>query len=204
MARNLIRCSVFALATLVLATCSKKDSGTNPQPATPTTVVVVSGDNQTGTVNQELAAAIVVQVNDQTGSPMASVAVGFGVTQGGGLVANPSVTTGSDGRASTNWTMGTTAGANTVTATVTSAPSLTETFDATGTADVAIILTTSSPFNQIGPKEGTLPSPIVVTLEDLFGNGVEGETVDFVVAPGNGSVNPTMAVTDANGQASTT
>ena len=83
MACNLIRCSVIVLWTLVLAACSKKDSGTNPQPATPTptatTLAIVSGDNQTGTVNQELAAAIVVQVNDQTGSAMASVAVGFGV-----------------------------------------------------------------------------------------------------------------------------
>ena len=42
-----------------------------------------------------------------------------------------------------------------------------------------------------------------MTLEDLFGNGVAGETVQFVVAAGNGSVNPTMAVTDASGQAST-
>ena len=74
MARNLIRCSVFALATLVLATCSKKDSGTNSQPAapTPTALVVVSGNNQTGTVNQELVAALVVQVNDQFGSAMAN------------------------------------------------------------------------------------------------------------------------------------
>ena len=60
-----------------------------------------------------------------------------------------------------------------------------------------------SPLNQIGPKGGTLPSPIVVTVEDLFGNGVEGETVEFVPAAGSGSVNPTMAVTDASGQAST-
>ena len=42
-----------------------------------------------------------------------------------------------------------------------------------------------------------------MTVEDLFGNGVEGETVEFVPAAGSGSVNPTMAVTDASGQAST-
>ena len=204
MACNLIRCSVFALSTLVLAACGKKDSGTNSQPAasTPTALVVVSGNNQTGTVNQELAAPLVVQVNDQFGSAMANVAVGFVVTQGGGLVA--ASVTGSNGRASTNWLLGTTAGPNKATATVTGSPSLTGIFDATGTADVATILATSSPLIQIGPKGGTLPSPIVVTVEDLFGNGVEGETVEFVPAAGSGSVNPTMAVTDASGQASTT
>ena len=42
-----------------------------------------------------------------------------------------------------------------------------------------------------------------MTLEDAFGNGVEGETVDFAVAASSGSVNPTTAVTDASGQAST-
>ena len=98
-----------SLALLALVACSK-DSGTNSEPSTPTptptTLVVVSGDNQTGTVNQELAAALLVQVNDQSGSPMANVAVGFAVTQGGGLVAAPSVTTAGDGRASTNWTLG--------------------------------------------------------------------------------------------------
>ena len=171
-----------SLTLLALAGCSK-DSGTNSQPTTrtPTALVTVSGNGQTGTVNQELAAAIVVQVNDQSGTPMANVAVGFAVTLGGGLVA-ASVTTGSDGRASANWLLGTTAGTNTVTATVTSAPSLTGAYSATGTADVPVLLTTSSPFNQLGPKGGTLPSPFVVTLEDLFGNGIEGETVEFVVA----------------------
>ena len=206
MARNTIRLFIFALSTLVVVSCGK-DSGTNNQPAapTPTTLVVVSGNNQTGTVNQTLAAAILVQVNDQSGNPMANVAVGFVVTLGGGQVAAASVSTGGGGTASTTWTLGTTSGAShRVTATVTSAPSLTGTFDATGTADAPTALTASSPTSQTGPKGGTLPSPIVVTLEDQFANGVPGETVDFVAAVGNGSVNPTMVVTDANGQASTT
>ena len=195
------------LPLLVLAACSKKDSGTDPQPATPTptALVVVSGDNQTGTVNQELAAAVLVGVNDQSGNPMANIAVGFAVTEGGGQVANASVSTGSDGMASTNWTLGTTAGANhTVTATVTSAPTVTGTFNATGTADAPTTLRATSAASQIGPKGGTLPNPIGVTLEDQFGNGVQGSPVTFVVAAGSGSVDPTTATTDASGQASTT
>lgn len=205
MVRNPIRICFFALCTLVLAACSS-DGGTDPQPVTPTptTLLVVSGDIQTGTVNQPLAAALLIRVNDQFGSAMANVAVGFAVTQGGGQVADASVTTGGDGSASTIWTLGTTAGPNqVVTATVTSASSVTGTFNATGTADAPAALAASSPANQTGPKGGTLADPIVVTLEDAFGNGVEGETVDFVVGAGNGSVNPTMAVTDASGQAST-
>ena len=69
-------------------------------------------------------------MNDQSGNAMANVAVGFDVTEGGGSVADASVTTGSDGSASTNWTLGTTADANhNVKATVTSATSVTGTFE---------------------------------------------------------------------------
>ncbi len=210
MARNPIRLSFCALATLALAACSSSDGGTNntgnntPATPTPTALVIVSGNNQTGTVGQALAAAIQVRVNDQSGSAMANVAVGFAVTQGGGTVAAASVTTGNDGRASTNWTLGDTADANhKVTATVTSATSVTGTFSATGTAAAPTTLTTTSPANQFGPTGGTLPDPIVVTVEDAFGNGVEGETVNFAVAASSGSVNPTTDVTDVSGQAST-
>ena len=158
MARSPIRISIFALATFALAACSSKDSGTasgngTPATPTPTALVVVSGNNQTGTVDQALADAILVQVNDQSSSPMANIAVGFAVTQGGGQVAAASVNTGSDGRASTNWTLGDTADANhKMTATVTSKPSLTGIFDATGTAAAPDTLTTSSPLSQLGPK----------------------------------------------------
>ncbi len=206
MALNPMRLSIFALSTVALAACSS-GGGTDPQPATPTptTLVVVSGDNQTGTVNQPLTNSLVVQVNDQSGSPMANVAVGFAVTQGGGRVADASVTTGSDGRGSTTWTLGTTVGTNhQVTTTVTSATSVNGTFGATALADAPSALAETSGNNQTGPTGGALQNPVVATLQDQFGNGVAGETLDFVVAAGNGSVNPTSATTDANGEASTT
>ncbi len=206
MARNPIRLSIFALSTVALAACSS-DGGTDPQPATPTptTLVVVSGNNQTGTVDQPLTNSLVVQVNDQSGSPMANVAVGFAVTQGGGIVADASVTTGSDGQGSTTWTLGNTAGTNhQVTATVTSATSVNGTFGATALADAPSELAEISGNNQTGPTGGTLQAPVVATLKDQFDNGVAGETVDFVVAAGNGSVNPTSATTDEDGEASTT
>ena len=147
MARNPMRLSILALSTVALAACSS-DGGTAPQPATPTptTLVVVSGNNQTGTVDQPLTNSLVVQVNDQSGSPMANVAVGFAVTQGGGQVADASVSTASDGRGSTIWTLGTTVGTNhQVTATVTSATSVTGTFGATALAGAPATLAPSSP-----------------------------------------------------------
>ena len=107
-----IRILIVALSSLVLASCSDSNTINQPPAPTPTALVVVSGNNQMGTVDQALGAAILVQVNDQFGDPMASVDVGFAVTLGGGQVAAASVSTGGDGRASTNWTLGTTAGAS--------------------------------------------------------------------------------------------
>lgn len=49
----------------------------------------------------------------------------------------------------------------------------------------------------------TLPNPLVVLVQDGSGNPQSGVTVNFVVTAGGGSVSPTSAVTDANGQAST-
>jgi hypothetical protein len=50
----------------------------------------------------------------------------------------------------------------------------------------------------------TLPNPLVVKVLDTAGNPVSGTTVNFSVTAGGGSVSPASAVTDANGQTSTT
>jgi hypothetical protein len=44
---------------------------------------------------------------------------------------------------------------------------------------------------------------IVVRVTDASGHGIQGVSVGFTVTSGNGSVNPRVATTDANGQATT-
>jgi adhesin/invasin len=59
-----------------------------------------------------------VLVTDQDGKPMANVTVTFAVASGGGSVTGASATTNADGVAMVgSWTLGPTAGANTLTAT---------------------------------------------------------------------------------------
>ncbi len=57
--------------------------------------------------------------------------------------------------------------------------------------------------NQSGTAGNALPNPLVVQVKDSAGNPQAGTTVSFALTTGGGSVSPTSAVTNANGQVST-
>ncbi|HEX6534681.1 MAG TPA: Ig-like domain-containing protein [Gemmatimonadaceae bacterium] len=82
----------------------------------PQALVKVSGDQQTGTAGQSLAAPLVVQANDRLGHAVAGVSVTFAAGAGSGSVAPTSVSTGQNGQAQATWTLGATAGAQRATA----------------------------------------------------------------------------------------
>ena len=102
----------------------------------PTSLEKVSGDNQIGDAGTVLPEPLVVMLKDQNANPMAEVEVDFTVTQGNGSVNPTSALTDVDGKASTEFTLGQTAGLNQVTATVNE---LSVTFSATGQAQLLII-----------------------------------------------------------------
>jgi len=56
---------------------------------------------------------------------------------------------------------------------------------------------------QQGPAGSSLPDPLIVRLLDQAGNPVPDRTVVWVVRAGDGAVNPTTGMTDAQGFAST-
>jgi hypothetical protein len=64
-------------------------------------------------------------------------------------------------------------------------------------------LTKVSGDNQTGTTGTALANPFVVQLKDPSGNPQSGVTINFAVTSGGGSVSPTSAVTNTNGQAST-
>ena len=87
------------------------------------TIVKVSGDNQSGTVETELANAFAVEVTDANNNPVSGVTVTFAVDQGGGTLiggsGSPSTvqsTTNGLGQAYATLILGPTAGTDTVTA----------------------------------------------------------------------------------------
>ena len=83
---------------------------------TPTTLSLVSGDSQTGTVGTALANPFVVRVTDANGDPVAGVTVTFAVTAGAGTLTAIQVDTDAQGLASSTLILGPNPGANTVTA----------------------------------------------------------------------------------------
>lgn len=84
------------------------------------TVAIFEGNNQTGLVGFGVNVAPAIRVVDQNNFPLLGLVVTFAVTSGGGSVTGGTTTTGTNGVARVGeWTLGPSAGANTMTATVT-------------------------------------------------------------------------------------
>ena len=84
----------------------------------PRALVKISGDNQQGAPGAELADPYIVEVRDQNGDPLPGIRVVFRVISGGGQISGKytvkEVTTGRDGRAEANLSLGLSPGSNTV------------------------------------------------------------------------------------------
>ncbi|MEM6532325.1 MAG: leishmanolysin-related zinc metalloendopeptidase [Myxococcota bacterium] len=103
---NTLRASASGLADLVISA-----------QAVDLAIAPISGDLQRASPGSTLADPIVVEVT-AAGEPVSGVTVVFTVAQGDGSVSVTEVMTGVDGRASTRWTMGPTAGLTILSATV--------------------------------------------------------------------------------------
>jgi type IV secretory pathway protease TraF len=165
--------------------------------APPATLEIVAGNGQSAVAGSAVAVAPQVRVLDAEGLPVPGVTVTFAVTGGGGVVAGGTPVTDTLGLAAvTGWTLGATAGSNTLTAAVNA---LTATFTATGVAGPATQLGLVSGDAQTGPVGQVLPLPLVVRAMDANGNGVAGATIDWSAA--NGGVSAPTTVTDTDGLA---
>ena len=98
--------AAVALIGLV-ATLSCADDTVGLGEPVPTSMVVVSGTAQLGTVGVELAQPLVVEVRDASNAPMPEVLVNFVVVSGGGAVFAGAVETDGAGQARDFWTLGT-------------------------------------------------------------------------------------------------
>ncbi|HXY18673.1 MAG TPA: hypothetical protein VEH83_01610 [Gemmatimonadales bacterium] len=160
-------------------------------------VVKISGDAQSGVVGQTLANPLIVQVSDSTAHLISGATVGFAVTSGTGSVGSPSAATGANGEAQTTWTLGTTAGSQTVSASVAGAPAAT--FAATGTAAAAKSVAKQAGDLQSTTTGAAVPIPPAVIVRDSFNNAKAGVTVTFSAATGHGSVTGGTQTTNAGG-----
>ncbi|MBW7934709.1 MAG: hypothetical protein H3C62_14100, partial [Gemmatimonadaceae bacterium] len=189
----------FSVASIAAAACA---GGDDAAPAKPANVQAVSGNGASATVGTALASAPTFTVTDASGNALANVAVTVTVTAGGGtLTGAPTKSAGGPTSVGT-WTLGTTAGTNTLTVTVAGLTPIT--ISATGTPGSPSKVT-SSATNVLSARAGdVLSSPTSFSVADQFGNGIANQAVTFTVTAGGGSVTPASTTTNASGVASTT
>jgi hypothetical protein len=139
-----------------------------PTVGTPAQIVANSAQTQLATAGGPVGVLPSVIVEDANGNPVSDVSVAFTVSPGSGLVSGTPVSTDPSGIATVGiWTLGASAGTNTLTATV-AGVSASVTFTATGT----ITVTTVDSIADISVANGTplssvaLPSTVGVTLSN--------------------------------------
>ena len=159
---------------------------------------IIAGDAQSAEAGTAVAVAPSVRVADAFGNDVAGADVTFAVASGGGSVTGASVTTDEAGLAEVgSWTLGTVAGANTLTASV--AGLIDVTFTATGVAGAAAALQIAAGDGQSAVAGSDVAIPPEVTAVDVHGNGVAGVSVTFSVVTGGGSITSASGVTDVDG-----
>ena len=204
----------------------------------PVTVSTTTTTTQTGTLrisNLPLSGAIgsqqvvTVTATGTDGNPAAGVAVSLSVTNGGGVFSPASVTTGTDGTATSTLTRGTTAGTNyfvrasatgyddaggtrivitSATPTTGSTPTPTTPTPTTPTAGTPNLILIDGEATRTGTVNEELDAPLVVEVLDSKGSRVSNARVTFRVRTGQGRLSQRgngraiADVTDSRGNAS--
>ena len=170
----------------------------------PSTIATNGGTGQSVVVGTAVLTPPAVIVKDRFTNPVPGVFVVFTIASGGGTIVGNAVTTNSAGIAAvTSWTMGTTVGANTLTALaltsgITGNP---VTFSATATAGAAARLTAVGSTSLAGTVFRALTPVPQVKVTDASGNAVAGAAVTFTGSAGSVVVGGSKT-TDAAGLAS--
>jgi alpha-tubulin suppressor-like RCC1 family protein len=166
---------------------------------------LVAGDQQTGPLGSALTQPIQVRVVDAGGQPVQGATVTFSVRAGGGAVNPAANVSDGNGLVSATWTMGTTLGAAKVVAILTNAFVLDSTvFTATATAGPATKFAKVSGDSQTAVASRQLAAPVVVKVQDAFGNNISGIKVTWTPGAFSGSVSFVADTTAADGTASAT
>jgi adhesin/invasin len=150
----------------------------------PAAVAAAAGTGQTVPAGTAVPVRPAVIVRDAGGTPVASVAVTFAVTSGGGSVTAATSSTGTDGIATVgSWTLGSSAGPNALQATVDAAgvSGNPVTFTATATAGPASAdkSSVSAAPGTIAASGGGTTATITVVVRDSRNNPLAGQSVSL-------------------------
>ncbi len=165
---------------------------------------IVSGDNQSGPVQNPLPLPLVVQVLNATGVPVPNRPVVFTVAQNDGGVSataasgvgtpSASVTTDSNGQAQVYWTLGSHAGSGNNRVAVSSPGTQGWAyFSASGVPSAPARIVVDSGLNQTGAAGEVLPLPFIAVVIDAGNNRLANVPVTFTVIAGGGTLSGSAA-----------
>ncbi|HEU5049296.1 MAG TPA: Ig-like domain-containing protein, partial [Gemmatimonadales bacterium] len=200
--RSIPRPRRLALLLSGLASACGGEDLVLPEEGVPTSIVVVSGNAQNGTVNTALPAGIVVRVLDVQSRPVPGQEVRFSPVTGGGSAAPATTTTNAEGQATTAWTLGAAAGVQQLEARAVGggAPSnLAIVLTATASASAAAAIEAVSGDAQTATAGSTLDDSLIVRVTDAADNPVAGVNVAWSVT-GGGTVSEATTTTGADGR----
>ncbi len=185
---NTLGASSAGLAPLTFAA-----TGTAGAPAR---LEVVAGSAQSARVASPLPVAPAVRVLDANDNAVANTVVRFTVATGSGSIAGQITSSDAEGVARSGaWTLGTTAGTQTLNVAVDGGPSLE--FRAVATPGAPTRIVEASAVAQSGDVGQPVTTRPAVIARDVYGNAVPGVAVRFAVESGAGSIHPSTAVSGA-------
>lgn len=196
--RSAVRHCLLLTLLAAAAACSGDDGGTSPPK--PAGVQAVSGSGTSGTVGAALPSAPTFTVTDASGNALGNVAVTVVVTGGGGTLVGAPTKTSAGPTAVGTWTLGTTAGTNSLMVTVAGVTPLIIT--TTGAPESPTRVVVSARNSQTALAGTQLSAPLAAAVQDQYGNGVANQQVTFVATVGGGTVSPGIVATNASGIAS--
>jgi hypothetical protein len=165
-----------------------------------------AGDNQVGTVGEQLQDPLVVLVMTTRGLPARGRRVTFEFNTEAGLITPDTAVTNDEGHAVGRWELGTIPGHYTVVAKMADVDgeSPAAEFAAEARAGTPDTLSPASSVSQPGRRGDVVNTPPVVRVVDRFGNPVPDIPVAWTVITGQGSVSEPFTNTGADGTTTVT
>lgn len=173
-------------------------------PSDPPTIsmLIVSGNSQSGVVGAELPTPLQIMATDSKGKAISDLTVNFRVTDGGGSVFAGAASTDNKGIAQDYWTLGTsTAGPQTleVRAVLSNGQKqVLGVFTATALPDAAAHIEGQATDSMV-PAGTAVPTLPAVLVSDRYGNPVPFHSVTFAIGLGGGTITGAAATTNASG-----
>lgn len=190
------------LSALVLFVLSAACGGGSVEPPTPSSVAAVSANPlASAVVGTVVATAPTFEVRSSKGKALSGIPVSVSVTAGGGSLTGAPTVTLAGPTSVGQWTLGNTAGAQTVTVTSAGLTPLVFTLPSVAGAPTQLAILDGD--DQFGSQNSVTFAPLRVRVRDQFNNNVAGASVGWTVDAGGGSLagGVTSSVTDANGVA---